>query len=99
MYGLDLADLYRGRLGARRAARLASQLGPGSAIHRPDNDIDSAVYSAEAQLLRTWINLNLDAKDRILTVDQAIERERRDQARKAKAQRMLERQRRQVSGG
>jgi hypothetical protein len=79
-YGIDLGELWTGELGPRRAARLASQLPPGSAIYRPEG-LDSQVYSLEAQLLRALINMRIEHKrDRIPTADETMKRvEKEDQ--------------------
>lgn len=78
-YGIDLGELWTGRLGPRRAARLASQLPPGAAIFRPDG-LDSQVYSLEAQLLRTLINMKIERKsDRIPTADETLARTEKEE--------------------
>ena len=61
-YGIDLGELWTGEMGPRRAARLASQLPPGSAIYRSEG-LDSQVYSPEAQLLQRAIQEVRDAPD------------------------------------
>lgn len=73
-YGIDLGGLWTGELGPRRAARLTSQLPPGAAIFRPEG-LDSQIYSLEAQLLRTLVNMKIERKsERIPTADEAVKR-------------------------
>jgi len=96
-YGIDLGELYTGGMGPLRAARLAHQLPPGAAIFRPE-DLDSQVYSLEAQLLRVLINMQLEnERDRIPTADKALEqglaKERYQQRREMAAQALLQMQR------
>jgi hypothetical protein len=87
-----VGDLYRGRLRPLRAARLAAELPPGAAIYRGD-DLDSKVYSLEASLLRTLINMQLEQKDRIPTVEVALKEAERLRRRRANAERMEARDR------
>lgn len=68
---------------------------PGGAIYR-GSDLDSRVYSLESALLRVLVNLQLDRADQLPTVEQAMQRAERDQAKKSKASRMLARQRAQA---
>lgn len=89
---MNLRRLYSGRLRLRDVASLVAELPPGAAIYR-GSDLDSRIYSLEAALLRVLVNLHLDKKDQLPTVEQAVERAQRDQQRKAKAERMLARQR------
>jgi hypothetical protein len=77
-YGIDLGELWTGEMGPRRAARLASQLPPGSAIYRSEG-LDAQVYSLEAQLLRTLINMKIEKKhERIPTADEAMKRAQKE---------------------
>jgi hypothetical protein len=96
-YGMDVGELYTGRMKPLRAARLAHQLPPGAAIFRSD-DLDSQVYSLEAQLLRVLINMQLENKrDHIPTADRALEqglqKEQHQQRRDTAAQALLQMQR------
>ena len=93
-YGIDLGELWTGRLGPRRAARLASQLPPDAAIFRRPDSLDDQFYSLEAQLLRTLINMKIERKqDKIPTADEAVAKaekeERVKQRRKAVARQAL----------
>ena len=97
-YGLDLGGLYAGVLRPLRVARLAAELPPGAGIFRGD-DLDSHVYSLEAQLLRVLINMQLEPKDQIPSVEKAVREAERVDRMKLRAERMAARQRRQVTGG
>ena len=64
-YQIDLGGLYAGVLRPLRVARLAAELPPGAGIFRGD-DLDSHVYSLEAQLLRVHQHAAQSRKTRSL---------------------------------
>lgn len=87
-----MGDVYRGLLGPLRASRLAAELPAGAAIYRGD-DLDSKVYSTESALLRLWINMHLEPKHQLPTVEQAMKRAESQQRQKDKAERAAARAR------
>ena len=98
VYRLDLGRLYEGKLQPRRAARLVSQLPPGSAIYRGDDD-DSRVFSMESMLLRALINQQREDKDRIPTMDELGKLQARKQRREDIAAAMAAQLRKPPEGG